>query len=146
MKRPIGVTIIAILTFFGATILVLGSFAFFFVAFMGMTGGNAGEPVSVAIVGMAMAGGFSLLVLSGVAVCLAIGVLELREWARIVSIASISTGIGCTILSLLRFKGYVVIPVVPSIVCHLFVMVTSIWMLEYLLRPRVKQAFSALTD
>lgn len=144
MKRPIGVTIIAILTFFGAAILVLGACAFFFVAFMAMTGVNAEQPVSLAIVGMAVAGGFSLLVLSGVAVCLAIGVLELREWARIVSIASISTGIGCTIFSLLGFKRYVIIPVVPSVVCHLLVMATAIWMLEYLLRPRVKQAFSAL--
>jgi hypothetical protein len=66
MKRPIGVTIIAILTFFGATILALGSCAFFFVAFMAMTGVDAAEPISVAIVGMAIAGGFSLLVLSGV--------------------------------------------------------------------------------
>jgi hypothetical protein len=47
MKRPIGVTIIAVLTFCGATILTLGSVAFFFVAVMGMTGGDAGEPVSV---------------------------------------------------------------------------------------------------
>ena len=32
MKRPIGVTIIAVLTFFAAAILALGSFSFFFVA------------------------------------------------------------------------------------------------------------------
>jgi hypothetical protein len=145
VKRPIGVTMIAILTFFGATILALGSCAFFVVAFIAMTGVDAAEPISVAIIGMAIAGGFSLLVLSGVAVCLAIGVLDLREWARIVSIASISTGIGCAILSLLGFKGYLIFPVVPSIVCHLLVMVTAIWMLAYLLLPRVKHAFSALT-
>ncbi len=145
MKRPTGVTIIAVLTFFGAASLALGAFAFFFVAVMGMTGGDAGEPASVAIAGMGVAGGFSLLVLAGVAACLAIGVLELREWARIVSIASIAVAIGCTILSLLAFRRYVVIPVVPSIVCHLLVMATAVWILAYLLRPRVKQVFSALT-
>ena len=145
MKRPTGVTIIAVLTFVGAAILALGSVAFFFVAVMGMTGRDAGDPVSVAIAGMAVAGGFSLLVLAGVAVCLTIGVLELREWARIVSIASIALGIGCTILSLFAFRGYALIPAVPSVVCHLLVTTTAVWMLVYLLLPRVKLAFVALT-
>ena len=94
---------------------------------------------------MGMAGGFSLLVLAGVAVCLTIGVLELREWARIVSIASIALGIGCTILSLFAFRGYALIPAVPSVVCHLLVTTTAVWMLVYLLLPRVKLAFVALT-
>ena len=58
MKRPIGVTIIAALTFFGAAALALGSFAFFVVAVMGMTGGDARDPASVAIAGMGVAGGF----------------------------------------------------------------------------------------
>ena len=145
MKRPTGVTIIAVLTFFGSAVLALGSVAFFFVAVMGMTGRDAGDPVSVAIAGMGMAGGFSLLVLAGVAVCLTIGVLELREWARIVSIASIALGIGCTILSLFALRGYAVIPAVPSVVCHLLVTTTAVWMLVYLLLPRVKLAFVALT-
>jgi hypothetical protein len=145
MKRPIGVTIIAALTFFGAAALALGSFAFFVVAVMGMTGGDAGDPASVAIAGMGVAGGFSLLVLAGVAACLAIGVLDLREWARIISIASIAAGIGCTILSLFAFRRYVVIPPVPSVFCHLLVMATAVWMLAYLLLARVKQAFSVVT-
>jgi len=145
VKRPTGVTIIAVLTFFGSAVLALGSVAFFFVAVMGMTGRDAGDPVSVAIAGMGMAGGFSLLVLAGVAVCLTIGVLELREWARIVSIASIALGIGCTILSLFALRGYAVIPAVPSVVCHLLVTTTAVWMLVYLLLPRVKLAFVALT-
>jgi hypothetical protein len=144
VKRPIGVTFVAILTFFGAAILVLGSFAFFFVAIMAMTGGDAEEPVSVTLAGMGFAGGFSLLVLAAVAVCLAIGVMKLLEWARIVSIASIAAGIGCTILSLFAFRRYVVIPVVPSIVCHVLVLVTAGCMVEYLSRNRVKQLFSAL--
>src|SRR5579863_223919 len=113
VKRPVGVTIIAILTFCAAAILALGSIAFFVVAVMGMTGPDSGDAVSVAIAGMGVAGGFSLLVLAGIAVCLALGVLELREWARVVSIASIAVGMGCTILSLTVFRGYVLVPVVP---------------------------------
>jgi hypothetical protein len=145
VKRPTGVTIIAVLTFFGAATLALGSTAFFFVAVMGMTGGDAGDPISVAIAGMGVAGGFSLLILAGGAACLTIGVLKLHEWARIVSIASIAAGIGCTILSLFGFRGYQMIPRVPSIACHLLVMATAVWMLAYLLHPRVKQVFGPLT-
>jgi hypothetical protein len=145
VKRPIGVTIVAILTFFGAVILILGGCGFFFIAVMGMTGADAADPASVAIAGMGVAGGFSLFVLAGVAVCIAIGVLKLREWARIVSIIAIGAGIGCTILSLFTFRGYMVIPAVPMILCHLLVMAAAVWMLTYLLRPRVKQAFGAAT-
>ena len=145
MKRPTGVIAVAVLTFFGAAILALGSFSFFFVAVMATTDGDAGGRVSAALTGMGIAGGFSLLVLAGVAISLAIGVLKLREWARIVSIASIGTGIAFTVLSLFAFRRYVVIPVVPSIVCHLLVMVVASGMAEYLSRNRVKQLFRVPT-
>ena len=69
---------------------------------MAISGGDGGDPVSAPIAGMGVAGGFSLLVLAGVAGCLALGVLKLREWARIVSIGCIALGIVCTILSILR--------------------------------------------
>jgi hypothetical protein len=145
VKRPIGVTVIAVVTFLAAAILALGAVGFFSVAFLGMTGGDSGDPASVAIAGMGVAGGFSLLVLAGVAGCLAIGVLELREWARIVSVASIAASIGFTILSLFAVRRYVVLPAVPSIYCHLLVVTTAVWMLAYLLLPRVKQVFGAVT-
>ena len=145
MKRPAGVIVVAVLTFLGAAILALASFAFFVVAFMALTGGDAEEPVSAALAGMGIAGGFSLLVLAGVAVCLAIGVLKLREWARTVSIASVATGIACTVLSLFAFRRYVVLPVVPSFICHLIVLATAGCMVEYLSRPRVRESFGVLT-
>ncbi|MGA8224285.1 MAG: hypothetical protein WB780_21750 [Candidatus Acidiferrales bacterium] len=144
MKRPIGVTVIAVLTFFAAAGLALGSAAFFLVAVMGMTGGDEAEPVSVAIAGMGIAGGFSLLVLAGVGICLAIGVLKLRGWAWFLSVASIVAGIGCTILSLFAFRGYLMFPDVPSILCHLLVITTAVWMLAYLQHPRVRRAFGEL--
>jgi hypothetical protein len=145
VKRPTGVTIVAVLTFCSAAILGLGSIGFFFVALMGLSGGDAGQPTSVAIAGMGVAGGFSLLVLAGVAAGLAIGVLKLREWAWIVSIACIAAGIGCTIFSIFAFWEYRLIPVVAMIVFHLLVIATGIWMVTYLARPNVKQAFRAAT-
>jgi hypothetical protein len=87
MNRPMGERVAAVLTFCGAMILVLGSFAFFAVSVMVATGDERGAPVSVAMARMAGAGGLLLLILAGVAGWVAMNVGELRAWARTVSIS-----------------------------------------------------------
>jgi hypothetical protein len=143
MKRPAGVTIIAIATFVGAAILAVGSCIFFFVAIMAISGGDGGDPVSASIAGMGVAGGFSLLVLAGVAGCLALGVLQLFEWARILAISCIGIGILCTVVSILTFIGYPVVPLAPMIFVHSLVIGAAGWSIAYLAKPDVKQAFSS---
>jgi hypothetical protein len=143
MKRPAGVTIIAVATFTGAAIIALGAIAFFFVAVMAISGGDGGDPVSASIAGMGVAGGFSLLVLAGVAGCLALGVLQLCEWARILAISCIGIGILCTIISILTFIGYPVVPLGPMIFVHSLVIGAAGWSIAYLAKPDVKQAFAS---
>jgi hypothetical protein len=143
VKRPAGVTIIAIATFVGAAILAVGSCIFFFVAIMAISGGDGGDPVSASIAGMGVAGGFSLLVLAGVAGCLALGVLQLCEWARILAISCIGIGILCTVVSILTFIGYPVVPLAPMIFVHSLVIGAAGWSIAYLAKPDVKQAFSS---
>ena len=143
MKRPAGVTIIAIATFVGAAILAVGSCVFFFIAVMAISGGDGGDPVSASIAGMGVAGGFSLLVLAGVAGCLALGVLQLCEWARILAISCIGIGILCTMISILTFIGYPVVPLGPMIFAHAVVIGAAGWSIAYLAKPNVKQAFSS---
>jgi hypothetical protein len=87
MNHPRGVTVAAVLTFSGATILTLGSCAFFVVGVMVATGDERTAPVSVAITGMALGGGFMLLILAGAAGWVALNAGELREWGRTVSFA-----------------------------------------------------------
>ena len=145
VRRPAGVTIIGILTFGGAGMLALGSCAFFFVAVMALTGGDGLDPVSASMAGMGIAGGFSLLVLSGVAGCLAVGVLELQEWARTVSIGCMAVGIGCAVVSVFAFVGYREMPVAPVVLGHVMVIGGASWMLEYLARPGVRRVFRAAT-
>src|ERR1700721_719830 len=87
MNRPSGERVAALLTFCGAMILVLGSFAFFAVSVMVATGDGRGEPVAGGMAGMAIAGGFLLLILASVVGWAAMNVGELREWARTVSIS-----------------------------------------------------------
>jgi hypothetical protein len=143
MKRPAGVTIIASATFVGAAILAVGSCIFFFIAVMAISGGDGGDPVSATIAGMGVAGGFSLLVLAGVAGCLALGVLQLCEWARILAISCIGIGILCTVISILTFVGYPVVPLGPMIFVHSLVIGAAGWSIAYLAKPDVKQAFSS---
>jgi hypothetical protein len=80
MNRPTSVTVVAAAAFSGAILLALTAFAFLLVGGMVVTGADRGDPVSVAIVGMAVAGGFSLLILGSAVACLAIGLWELRAW------------------------------------------------------------------
>jgi hypothetical protein len=88
MNRPTGVTVAAALTFSGAMILALGSFGLFLVGVMVATGDESAAPVSVAITGMAVAGGFLLLILAVVAGWMAMNAGELREWSRTISLTS----------------------------------------------------------
>ena len=94
MNRPTSMTVAAVVAFSGAIILALISFAFLLVGGMVATGGDSGDAVSSAITGMAVAGGFSLLILASVTGCLAIGVLELREWPRSAFVASVVAAVG----------------------------------------------------
>jgi hypothetical protein len=89
MNRPTGVTVAAVLTFSGAMILALSSYAFFVVGVMVITGDEGRAPVSEAIAGMALAGAFSLLILAVVAGYTAFNIAELRDWARTMSFPGI---------------------------------------------------------
>ena len=102
MNRPTGVTVAAVLTFFGALILALGSCAFFVVSVMVGTGEDRIEPVSVAITGMGVAGGFMLLILAGAAGWMAMNADELYERARTISISASIATMGASIEGRLR--------------------------------------------
>jgi len=139
MKRPIGVTIIAILMFLVAALLVLGSTACFFVGVMNVTGADSADPVTVAIVGMALAAGFSLLLLAGINITLGVGVLQLRETARRLCMASISLGVA---LSLATLFLLVLHPPAEMIAAQLLLLAAYLGTLAYLVSARVRQAFS----
>jgi hypothetical protein len=139
MRRPIGVTFIAILMFLCAALLALGSAGCFFLGVMNFTGADSHEPVTVAIVGMALAGGFSLLLLAGIYTTLGIGVLQLRETARRLCMASFSLGVALTLAALFVF---VLHPPAPIIAAQLLVIAAYVGTLAYLVSPRVRHAFT----
>jgi hypothetical protein len=90
MNRPSGVTVAAVLTFSGATLLALTSCAFLVVGVMVVTGDEGRAPVAEAIAGMALAGAFLLLILALVAGYVALNIVELRDWARTISLSEIA--------------------------------------------------------
>ncbi len=139
MQRPIGVTVIAILMFLGAALLVLGSAACFFVGVMSFTGAESHEPITGAIVGMALASGISLLLLAAIYTTLGIGVLQLRETARQLCMASFSLGVALTLAALFLL---VLHPPAPIIAAQLLVIAAYIGTLAYLVSPRVRLAFT----
>jgi hypothetical protein len=139
MKRPIGITVIAILMFLASAFFVLGSAACFFVGAMNFTGADSREPVTVAIVGMALAAGFSLLLLGGINITLGIGVLQLHETARRLCMASFSLGVA---LTLVAFFLLVLHPPAEMIVAQLLLLAAYVGTLVYLVSPRVRQAFT----
>ena len=139
MQRPIGVTVIAILMFLGAALLVLGSAVCFFVGVISFTGAEVRDPVTAAIVGMALAAGFSFLLLAAIYVTLGIGVLQLRETARQLCMASISLAVA---LMLAVPFLLVLHPPAAMIVAQLLFMAAYIGTLAYLVSPRVRRAFT----
>jgi hypothetical protein len=92
-NRSTGERVAAVLTFSGAMILALGACASFVVGAMAATGDERGEPVSVAIAGMALGGGLMLLILAGAAGLVAFNTGELHEWARTVSFTESAAGL-----------------------------------------------------
>jgi hypothetical protein len=138
VERPSGVTIIAVLMLIAAGFLALGSLVFFFVGVMDMTGADAAEPISTAIAAMGVSGGLFFLILAGAYVLLAIGVLELRNWARLGCMVSIGLGVALAVMSFILWVGH---PVAPRMVCQFVVIALDVWILWYLVRPHVKQAF-----
>jgi hypothetical protein len=140
MARPTGVTIIAVLMSIGAAFLTLGSLASFLVCGMVVTGGNAGEPLSAAFAGMGVSGGIFLLLLAGVYIVLATDLLKLLNWARLACMTVIAIG-ALVAIGVLASMAHLAIEV---IVMQLFVIALDVWILWYLVRPHVKQAFGAL--
>jgi hypothetical protein len=143
MKRPMGLTVISALTLFVAALLALGCAGSFFVAVMGLTERLSGDDVSSAIVGMALGGGFSLLILALGTVALANGIFKLRQWAWSVSLASIAAGIGFTLITLFAIRRFIFNSAALSVTVHLLVLATAAWMLAYLWKPETRQAFGA---
>jgi hypothetical protein len=139
MERPAGVTILAVLGFIGAGMLVLAA--------LGMLLGGAILANMATRPGLAMIGSVGGVVVAvvflGIAalyLVIALGFLKLQNWARVLTIVLCGLGVlfnGLGVLNaLIHFRVFIV-------VWQVIVVGIDLWVMMYLLKSHVKQAFGA---
>ncbi len=139
MERPLGVTILAVLGFICTGCLVLAALVMFIGGAMvanmatrpglAMIGGVGGAVVAVIFLGLAV-----------LYLVVALGFLKLQNWARVLTIVLCGLGLlfnGLGVVNaLIHFRVLIV-------VWQAIVVGVDLWVIIYLLRPHVKQAFGA---
>jgi hypothetical protein len=138
MQRPTGVTVLAVLAFVGGGLLVLAALVMFVGGAMVSTMtsyplGTLGT-IGGAIVGVVLLG-FAVLY-----VVLGLGLWKLQNWARILSLVLVGLGLLFNVLgllgSLLHFHLFLLL-------WRVIVVAIQVWIVMYLLKPEIKQAFAA---
>jgi uncharacterized membrane protein (DUF2068 family) len=143
MQRPTGVTILAILAFIGAGMLVLAALAMFAggailsrfanIPQVGMVAGVAGAVLAVMFLGFAV-----------LEFVIGLGLWKLQNWARILTIvllclALLSSALGI-LMGLTHMLGMLFFMLFFR---RIIIAAIQVWILIYLLKPHVKQAFGA---
>ena len=143
MERPVGVTILAVLYFIFAALTAIASI----LSFVGgsMLSGLAGSssPAAGAGVLLAMGGaviGVICLVVAAIDFALGYGFIKLQNWARILAIVFLGISV---IFGLLGLVGILTHMAVFQLVFQGVILAIEIWILVYLFKPHVKQAFGA---
>jgi len=137
MQRPSGVTAIAVLDFIGAAGCLMGA-----LAFGALTGLVAGNPTSsmARFAGVGGAAGAAIFLLfAALSIVIGVGLLKLRNWARLLSIFFALLGV------VLIFIGFVMtlahLNIFSLFVDALFLVLNG-WIAWYLLSAKAKQAFA----
>jgi hypothetical protein len=141
MERPTGVTILAVLYFIGAAILAICAL-FFFVLGGSMLSGMAqsGGPWSTILAAGGAVVGAMFLVFALLQLALGIGFIKLQNWARVVAIVLTGIAVLFGAIGMLSLLAHVM---VFALVVRVITLAIQIWILLYLFKPHVKQAFGA---
>jgi uncharacterized membrane protein (DUF2068 family) len=140
MERPTGVTILAVLAFIGAGLLVL-------LALLSLLGGAMLSSMAAPRMGMlASVGGaviaVFLFVIAVLYVVIGAGLWKLQNWARVLAIVLAGLSVLASVLSILNpFAHHFFFFV--FLTRRLIVVAIDVWIIVYLLKPHVKQAFGA---
>jgi hypothetical protein len=140
MERPTGVTILAVLYFIGTAI--LGICGLLFIVGGSMLSGLAqsGGPGSAIFAAGGAVVGAVFFVLALLELAIGIGFIKLQNWARVVAI--VFTGIAI-LFGVLGMFGMLAHVMVFALMIRLITLAIQIWILVYLFKPHVKQAFGA---
>jgi uncharacterized membrane protein (DUF2068 family) len=143
MQRPTGVTILAILAFIGAGMLVLAALAMFAggailsrfanIPQVGMVAGVAGAILAVMFLGFAV-----------LEFVIGLGLWKLQNWARILTIVLICLALLSSALGILMGLTHMLgMFFFMLFFRRIIIAAIQVWILIYLLKPHVKQAFGA---
>lgn len=140
MERPAGVTIIAILGFIVGVLAALAGLST-------LVGGALFSTMARRPAGMmlGMGGAFAGIVWLGIAalvIVTSIGLLKLQEWARIVAIVLNVVHAVIAALGLLEaFRHIRMVFFAGMAAWHAVLLAVGVWIIVYLVQPRVKKAF-----
>ncbi|MFI5095064.1 MAG: hypothetical protein WCE50_00140 [Candidatus Acidiferrum sp.] len=140
MERPTGVTILAVLYFLGAAFLALCGVLIIVGGSMLSGLANTGGPASALFAMGGAVVGAILLAIAVLDLAIGIGFLKLQNWARVVAIIFLGIGVLFGLLGLVTVLLHFMIVV---LMFRLIVLAIEIWILVYLFKPHVKQAFGA---
>ena len=147
MQRPTGVTVIAVLDFIGAFFCVIGAtVAFFFGTMLASFIGAAANANGTVAPGAGLMAGigaiFGAIFLAGAVLLIfvALGLIKLKNWARVTAIVLAILGLLGSIRNLaMGFHG-------SGMVMTIIFLAYYIWVVWYLLQPNVKAAFGQIAQ
>jgi hypothetical protein len=140
MERPTGVTILAVLYFLGAAFAGLFGLLFFVGGSMLSGMARSGGPgTGLFAMGGAVVGGV-FLIIAVLDLILGIGLIKLQNWARIVAIVFTAIGVLFGVFGLVGTLAHLVL---FQLVIQFVILGLYVWILVYLFKPHVKEAFGA---
>ena len=141
MQKPTGVILIGILYIIGAIVsLLAGLAAFFFGGALMMHAAAYGMPVTGMAGGIGAFIGVILLVSAALALIIAIGLLGLKNWARIIAMVLSAIGAVFGLLAVFALMMHFAAIMAFWQLIKIAINVLIVW---YLNQPQVKQAFGA---
>ena len=139
MERPTGITVLSVLSFIGAGLSALGACAMFFLGAAGMAAAAGGRSMGGGMfAALGAFAGVALLIAAVIYVVNGIGLWKLLGWGRLLTIVLLALGIIFGILTLFRNLAPLHIGL---IIWQLIWLAIYVWVLTYMFKPHVKQAF-----
>lgn len=138
MARPTGITILSVLSFLLGVLMILAACGMFFVGARGMAAASDGRAMGGTVAALGAFGGGTLLILAVICVANGVGLWKLVAWGRLLTIVLVAIGVIFGLLGL--FRAFVP-PDRWLILVQLVWLAIDVWILAYMFKPQVKQAF-----
>lgn len=138
MQRPSGVTILAVLSFLAAALMLLAACGMFFLGAAGIAAASGGRALGGPLAALGAFAGVAMLIVAGIYIVNGVGLWKLQGWGRLLTIVLLVIGIIFEVLGVVQ-----ALPLmrVGFIIWELILIAIDVWILTYMFKPHVKQAF-----